>query len=29
MLHGDATFDIPDGEHMAEFSYQMVDDPEG
>ena len=29
MLHGDATFDIPDGDHMAEFSYRMVDDPEG
>ena len=29
MLHGDATFDIPDGGHMAEFSYRMADDPEG
>lgn len=29
MLHGDATFDIPDGEHMAEFSYRLVDDPQG
>ena len=29
MLHGDATFDIPDGEHMAEFSYRMADDPQG
>jgi uroporphyrinogen decarboxylase len=29
MLHGDATFDIPDGDHMAGFSYRMVDDPQG
>ncbi len=29
MLHGDATFGIPDGQHMADFSYRMVDDPEG
>ena len=29
MLHGDATFSIPDGDHMAAFAYRMVDDPEG
>ncbi|MDH7602284.1 MAG: uroporphyrinogen decarboxylase family protein [Armatimonadota bacterium] len=29
MLHGDATFSIPDGKRMVEFSYRMVDDPEG
>lgn len=29
MLHGDATFGIPDGRHMAEFCYRMADDPEG
>ncbi|MCX8053026.1 MAG: uroporphyrinogen decarboxylase family protein [Armatimonadetes bacterium] len=29
MLHGDATFGIPDGQHMESFSYRMVDDPEG
>ncbi len=29
MLHGDATFGIPDGEHMLQFSYRMADDPEG
>ena len=26
--HGDATFSIPDGEHMAAFSYRLVDEPE-
>ena len=29
MIHGDATFSIPDGDHMAEFSYRLVDDPDG
>ncbi|MEI7436986.1 MAG: uroporphyrinogen decarboxylase family protein [bacterium] len=29
MLHGDATFDIPDGNSMQEFSYRIADDPEG
>jgi uroporphyrinogen decarboxylase len=29
MLHGDATWGMPDGEHMAEFSYRLVDDPDG
>ena len=26
--HGDPTFSLPDGNHMAEFSYLMVDHPE-
>lgn len=29
MIHGDATFGIPDGEGMARFAYRLVDDPEG
>ncbi|MEJ5297143.1 MAG: uroporphyrinogen decarboxylase family protein [Armatimonadota bacterium] len=29
MLHGDATFGIPPGDHMVEFSYRMADDPVG
>ena len=29
MLHGDATFGMPDGDHMVEFAYRMLDDPEG
>jgi uroporphyrinogen decarboxylase len=29
MLHGDATFSMPDGDHMVDFSYRMVDDSEG
>ena len=29
MLHGDATFGIPDGRSMVDFSYRLVDDPEG
>lgn len=29
MLHGDATFGIPSGQKMEEFSYRMVDDAEG
>jgi uroporphyrinogen decarboxylase len=28
MMHGDATFSVPDGDHMAEFAYRMVDEPE-
>jgi len=28
MLHGDATFSIPDGESMAGFSYRLADEPE-
>ncbi|MCB0073051.1 MAG: hypothetical protein KDE20_16385 [Caldilineaceae bacterium] len=28
MRHGDATFSIPDGAHMAEFSYRIYDDPQ-
>ncbi|MEZ4719290.1 MAG: hypothetical protein R2851_24855 [Caldilineaceae bacterium] len=28
MRHGDATFAIPDGAHMAEFSYRIYDDPQ-
>ena len=28
MIHGDATYAIPGGEQMLEFSYQMVDSPE-
>jgi uroporphyrinogen decarboxylase len=27
MRHGDATFSIPDGERMADFSYRLVDEP--
>lgn len=29
MLHGDATYGIPDGQNMEAFSYRLVDDPEG
>jgi uroporphyrinogen decarboxylase len=29
MRHGDATYAIPDGQGMTEFSYRMVDDPQG
>jgi len=29
MIHGDATFSIPDGQGMAQFSYRLVDDPDG
>jgi len=29
MLHGDATYGIPPGDSMLEFSYRMADDPEG
>ncbi|HBC87804.1 MAG TPA: hypothetical protein DCZ94_12690 [Lentisphaeria bacterium] len=28
MLHGDATYGIPDGNHMVEFSYRIVDEPD-
>lgn len=28
MMHGDATFSIPDGNSMVDFSYKMVDEPE-
>ena len=29
MMHGDATFGIPDGDHMVEFSVRLADDPQG
>lgn len=29
MLHGDATYSIPSGSHMVDFSYQLVDNPDG
>jgi uroporphyrinogen decarboxylase len=29
MDHGDATFSIPNGNDMVEFSYRLADDPEG
>ncbi len=28
LLHGDATFAIPNGDKMEEFAYRMVDEPE-
>ncbi len=28
MLHGDATFSVPDGNHMLDFSYRLADNPE-
>jgi len=28
MMHGDATFGIPDGDHMVDFTYRLVDEPE-
>jgi uroporphyrinogen decarboxylase len=28
LRHGDATFSIPDGDHMAEFAYRLADEPE-
>ena len=28
MLHGDATFAVPDGEQMAAFSYRLSDEPQ-
>lgn len=29
VMHGDATFAIPDGDQVAEFTYRMYDDPAG
>lgn len=29
MMHGDATFEIPDGKSMLDFTYRMADDPDG
>ncbi len=29
MLHGDATYSIPNGAHMVDFSFRMADDPDG
>lgn len=29
MMHGDATFGIPDGSSMEAFSYRIADDPDG
>jgi len=29
MRHGDATFEIPDGAHIMEFSVRLVEDPQG
>lgn len=29
LLHGDATFAIPDGRQMTEFAYRLADDPAG
>ncbi|MEA4888021.1 MAG: uroporphyrinogen decarboxylase family protein [Clostridiaceae bacterium] len=28
MMHGDATFSIPDGSHMVDFAFRMADQPE-
>ncbi len=28
MMHGDATFSIPDGTHMEQFAYRLADDPD-
>ena len=28
-MHGDPTYAIPDGDGMYEFSYRMIDDPDG
>ncbi len=28
MMHGDATFEIPNGDHMEEFAYRIADEPE-
>jgi uroporphyrinogen decarboxylase len=28
MKHGDATYSLPDGTHMQEFTYRMTDDPQ-
>jgi uroporphyrinogen decarboxylase len=29
MLHGDATFSVPNGDEMVEFAYRLKDDPQG
>lgn len=29
MIHGDATYEIPDGNSMLDFTYKMADDPSG
>lgn len=29
MMHGDATYSIPNGDQMLDFTYRMADDPEG
>jgi len=29
MMHGDATYGIPDGHNMEAFSYRLIDDPAG
>jgi len=29
MVHGDATYAIPDGNSMVDFSYRLIDDPNG
>ncbi len=29
VMHGDATYEIPNGDHMYDFSYRIADDPEG
>ncbi len=28
MLHGDATFSVPDGSHMLDFAYQLFEEPQ-
>ena len=28
MMHGDATYAVPDGDHMLEFTYRLADEPE-
>jgi len=28
MIHGDPTYSLPDGTHMQEFAYRLVDEPE-
>ncbi len=28
MLHGDATYGVPDGDHMLDFTYRLADEPE-
>ncbi len=29
IIHGDATYDVPSGDRMLDFTYRMIDDPEG